>query len=562
MGTVFLGLDPTERAVAVKVLREGPADLSGRERFRRELAALERVRGDHLVEVLDGDVEAEPPWIVTRFVPGQRLDERVHDDGPLSEPALRRVADGLAEGLHHLHQAGVVHRDLSPGNVLLLDGEPQVIDLGLAQIADVTSHTRTSVLLGTAGYLAPEQVRGETCDERVDVHAWGAVVAFAGTGRPPYGTGRVDAVLYRVVHDEPDLDGLPWPLVDLVAAALDKDPDRRPTTAQLGRGIFRLPTLSDRPAPAVAPDVVALLGPQATEVLGSHVTQVLGSNVPEALGSHETRVLGEPTPQTARLSPPRTRVLAPLPVPDPAAGPAPGPPPGSPLVRAPAIAPPRRDDEVPGASAGVVPGAASDSGPASEPRRSRAQAWAFAVVGLLLVFAFARWVPWVTSAVALAGLLFALVAGRVRAAGLARREKLGPRGSDGWVALLKSPVHVVQALGDLLLVLPVGAGAGAGLAWLVSEGTPFGQAWLPEQDHVSDVRALAVASGLVVALAVGAALRPAQGARRLVRRVVTSPPGTTAGLLLAGMVVLAASVLAYVAGAAPVWAPWGGPVLP
>lgn len=236
MGTVFLGLAPDGRAVAVKVLRDGVSDPLARRRFREEVEALRRVRGRHLVEVLDADVEAETPYLVTRFVPGARLDERVTSAGPLPPGELLQLACGLADALTVLHDAGLVHRDLSPANVLLLDGQPQVIDLGLATAAEAAGLTRSLQLVGTPGYTAPEQILDAAQGAAVDIHGWGATVAFAGTGRPPYGTGRPDVVLYRIVHDPPDLDGLPAPLDVLVAEALDADPRRRPTAhALLGR---------------------------------------------------------------------------------------------------------------------------------------------------------------------------------------------------------------------------------------------------------------------------------------------------------------------------------------
>ena len=236
MGTVYLAVSPDERAVAVKVLRDTPLDGSetARRRFRQELEALRRVRGPHLVELLDADVEADLPYLVTRFVPGARLDREVEANGPLEPADLRSLARGLADALATLHEAGVVHRDLTPGNVLLVDGSPQLIDLGLATVtAARTALTGTGMVVGTPGYLAPEQVTGTDVTPAVDVHAWGATVAFAGTGRPPYGTGRPEAVLYRIVHEDPDLEGLPVDLRALVEAATDPDPARRPAATEL-----------------------------------------------------------------------------------------------------------------------------------------------------------------------------------------------------------------------------------------------------------------------------------------------------------------------------------------
>lgn len=238
MGTVYLAVTPDDRAVAVKVLRDTPLDGSetARRRFRQELEALRRVRGPHLVELLDADVEADLPYLVTRFVPGTRLDRHVEVHGPLPPEDLRALARGLADALGTLHEAGVVHRDLTPANVLLVDGSPQLIDLGLATATELsagTALTRTGTVVGTPGYLAPEQVTGTDVTPAVDVHAWGATVAFAGTGRPPYGTGRPEAVLYRIVHEDPDLEGLPVDLRALVEAATDPDPARRPAAGEL-----------------------------------------------------------------------------------------------------------------------------------------------------------------------------------------------------------------------------------------------------------------------------------------------------------------------------------------
>ncbi len=290
MGTVYLALAPDDRAVAVKVLRDGPSGSEGRRRFGRELDLLQRIRGPHLVEVLGGDALAATPWIVTRFVPGQRLDEVVAADGPLDEDALVRVGLGVAEALVALHAAGVVHRDLTPGNVLLVDGEPHVIDLGLAVVADVTMLTRSGLVLGTAGYLAPEQVVGLAVGPAADVHAWAATLALAGTGRPPYGTGRPEAVLYRVVHAEPDLVGLPASLADLLSRALAKEAAERPA----------LPDLVGALRSLAARDLVGVSS-------GPHARR---SATPDRLDRQRTEVLGrEATAALRRPDAPSTDVL-------------------------------------------------------------------------------------------------------------------------------------------------------------------------------------------------------------------------------------------------------------
>ena len=211
MGTVYLGVSPDDRAVAVKVLRDGFPD-HGRPppvplRARRRCAASAARTWSRC-----STPTSRPtlPYLVTRFVPGTRLDDLVARTGPLPARATCTASRaGSPTPSPTLHGAGVVHRDLTPGNVLVLDGQPHVIDLGLATAADVTAMTRSGLVIGTPGYLAPEQVTGSAVSPAVDVHAWGATVALAGTGRPPYGTGRPEAVLYRIVHGEPDLEGLP-----------------------------------------------------------------------------------------------------------------------------------------------------------------------------------------------------------------------------------------------------------------------------------------------------------------------------------------------------------------
>ncbi|MDP9394095.1 MAG: serine/threonine protein kinase, partial [Actinomycetota bacterium] len=230
MGVVHAASTPDGRLVAVKVLRPHIAgDDTGRARLAREVRVLRRVVGRNVAEVLDADVDAEPPYLVTRFVDGRPLDDVVREHGPLRGGALLRLARGLARALGDVHAAEVVHRDLKPGNVLLPeDGEPVVIDFGIARVADESPLTMTGFLVGTPGYLAPEIVAGADATPASDVHAWGATVAYAGTGRPPYGSGPLDVVLYNVTQGRPDLDGLPPALVPVVRAALSPDPRSRP----------------------------------------------------------------------------------------------------------------------------------------------------------------------------------------------------------------------------------------------------------------------------------------------------------------------------------------------
>jgi predicted Ser/Thr protein kinase len=231
MGAVYLARDRERRPVAIKVLHSRVAvEPTARRRLAREVEAMRRVRSPYVAEVLDADVDHKFPYIVTRYVPGQTLDDTVREQGPLGAPALERLASGLAQALVAIHAAGVVHRDLKPGNVMLHNGNPVVIDFGIAQTGDSTTQlTQTGMFMGTPGYLAPEVIEGQPSSAASDVHSWGATLAFAATGRPPFGSGSFENVFYRIVQGQADVDGIPGPLGQLVSATLSRDPRRRPT---------------------------------------------------------------------------------------------------------------------------------------------------------------------------------------------------------------------------------------------------------------------------------------------------------------------------------------------
>lgn len=234
MGRVYLGRNAGGRTVAVKVIRP---DLVGdnefRVRFGREVAAARRVGGAFTAPVLDADVEANPPWLATGYVAGFSLAEAVETYGPFAENALLVLAHGLAEALLAVHAAGLVHRDLKPSNVLLaLDG-PKVIDFGIARAIEDSRLTTTGKVIGSPGFMCPEQVTGATFGPAGDVFALGGVLVFAATGQGPFGAGEMVQMLWRVVYEEPYLDGVPERLRPLIAACLTKDPAGRPTPHQL-----------------------------------------------------------------------------------------------------------------------------------------------------------------------------------------------------------------------------------------------------------------------------------------------------------------------------------------
>ena len=223
MGVVHLARDNEGRAVAIKVLRPGVADdPDARRGLGREFNTMRRVRSPFVAEVIDADVTGQVPYVVTRYVAGPSLDQKVRQDGPLRGPALERLAWGLAEGLAAVHAAGVVHRDLKPGNVVMAGGVPVVIDFGVAHAPDVTRITQAGMFMGTPGYLAPEVVEGLPSGPSADVHSWASTVAFAATGRPPFGTGSYETIFYRIVSGKRDLDGVPAKLIAPLAAALSR----------------------------------------------------------------------------------------------------------------------------------------------------------------------------------------------------------------------------------------------------------------------------------------------------------------------------------------------------
>ncbi len=239
--------------VALKALHPGMAqEANARRRMGREVETMQRVRSRYVAEVLDADLDGDPPYIVTRYVPGLSLDEVVSNGGPLAGPALARLAYGLAEALAAVHGAGVVHRDLKPGNVMIADGEPMVIDFGIAHVPETTRLTMTGMFMGTPGYLAPEVIEGKDSGPASDVHSWAATVAFAATGRPPYGTGPFETIFYRIVHGAPNLDTLPSPLRPILEDALARDPARRPSAAVIGQRIAAIDPATLIPSPPAA----------------------------------------------------------------------------------------------------------------------------------------------------------------------------------------------------------------------------------------------------------------------------------------------------------------------
>ncbi|MFJ7064600.1 bifunctional serine/threonine-protein kinase/ABC transporter substrate-binding protein [Streptomyces sp. NPDC101115] len=236
MGVVYLGRTDGGELAAVKVTLADHADQADfRARFRREVEAARRVSSPWAVPVTGADPDAPEPWMATAFVPGPSLGEAVRAHGPLPERSVRILGGAVARALAAVHAAGLVHRDVKPGNILLAVDGPRLIDFGIARDTGETGLTSADMVVGTPGFLAPEQAEARAAEigPAADVFALGCLLAFAATGRPPFGTGALDALLYRTVHDEPDLAGVPERLLDLVRQCLVKEPAARPTAEEI-----------------------------------------------------------------------------------------------------------------------------------------------------------------------------------------------------------------------------------------------------------------------------------------------------------------------------------------
>jgi serine/threonine kinase PknH len=277
MGVVHLGLDEDGREVAVKVLHPHvAADLKARDRLTREVETMRRVRSPHVAEVLDAELTAKQPYIVTRFAPGRTLEETVLEDGPLPADEVIRLAEGMCAALVAIHAADVVHRDFKPSNVMIVNGDPLVIDFGIAHLVNATRLTQTGMFVGTPGYLAPEIIRDSEITQAADVHALASTVFFGATGKPPFGTGSFEVVCFNIMEGRANIDLAPAWLRSWLRQALAVDPVTRPSAVALhrmARGLDPTATVFYETPPTAVHD-------SGTQVLNTDGTKILDGQAP------------------------------------------------------------------------------------------------------------------------------------------------------------------------------------------------------------------------------------------------------------------------------------------
>jgi hypothetical protein len=317
MGQVYLGAAADGQLAAVKVIRpELAADAEFRARFSREVSVARQVTSPFTAALLGADADGPMPWLATAYVPGPSLADAVTEHGPLPAASVRELAAGLAAGLSAIHAAGVVHRDLKPSNVLLAPDGPRIIDFGISVAAAASPLTRTGLLIGSPGYMSPEQVEGREVGPASDIFSLGTVLAFAATGDAPFGSGSAPTLAYRAVYQEVDLGRVPAEVRGLIESCLAKDPRRRPTAHELMSGPVTIPptqrsqpapprTLAARPQAAAAYRAAAgLPQPAGPALTVTDLPQPAGPSMTvtsraEAAGPSMTVTTGRPTPVPA-----------------------------------------------------------------------------------------------------------------------------------------------------------------------------------------------------------------------------------------------------------------------
>jgi len=555
MGTVYRAVDGGGTAVALKLLHPHiGADPVARDRLRREVAALQRLHHPAVAAVLDAEADSTEAFVVTELVDGRNLEEHVRATGPLSAPELARLADGLRDVLEAVHAAGVVHRDLKPSNVLVTPRGPVLIDFGIAQSADDVRVTSGNLVVGTPGYLAPELLADAEPSAVSDWWGWAAVLAFAATGRPPFGSRPMDAVLARSRAGDVDVVGLGPLTAGALRAALDPDPSLRALPDDVVADLDEAAEHGDSPPPTeVLTARVAGAGWSPAPVPATAVLQTPPGSAHS--GGSQNRAdfaeLGGSDPATRVIANDgRTRAFAATPGDD--AG---------------------NDDGYGYGSDGGYPGEGPDvAEPAYVAPRPRRRTGSILALALLAVVGAALF-PGVTAAVVTIAVLVFRTVGSAVDALHARRERRGGVGrADAARAVAESPWHLLRALVGLLPSQLVGASVvvvvGGVLWWalgtdrlvVASMGVDGGTA--PGGGNEPWVYSAALAGAILAGLVTGwfgpMARLTRIGARHTLAGVAPGRPGAIVlvVLALAGAAVLATLV---VTGQDVTWWPLPGP---
>ncbi|MEU8249875.1 serine/threonine-protein kinase [Nonomuraea sp. NPDC048916] len=528
MGVVHLGLDTEGREVAIKVLHPHvAADLKARDRLTREVETMRRVRSPHVAEVLDAELVGGQPYVVTRFAPGRTLEETVLTDGTLRAREIIRLTQGLCQALVAIHAAEVIHRDFKPSNVMLVDGEPLVIDFGIAHLVNATRLTQTGMFVGTPGYLAPEIIRDSEITQAADVHALASTVFFAATGAPPFGTGTFEAVCFNIMEGRAQLDKAPAWLRGWLSRALDVEPEARPSAHELLRM-----------ARALDPSVTTFheTPPNGTKKLPTRTRAM--ETYSDLLPPVE---YGRPKPREEERPPPY------IPAPMPARPPAPRP--DQRVAGHPAPQTGYRPPPPPATQGRHQP--ATQSRPYSPPAERRRYPAGSQLIGALLLVtlvALTVMLPVAVGAVAVA-LALVLRVGEYLFGDLVERRKVrGSSAADPLLALVGTPWALVKASLVMLVHVPLsilfGVCVWGVLRWGGGMSVNDAAAWA----------AGAFTAGLFVLPGGGA---PRKAVTRTLTSVLRSPGAATVALLSVGTIALLAVLFAM--GQETSWAPWRAP---
>lgn len=551
MGSVYEVIDADGRHVALKLLHPHlGADPVARSRLRREVETLQRVRHPGVARLLDAEADSDEAFVVTELVDGATLDDLVREGGPLDRVALADLARELHGALTAIHAAGVVHRDVKPTNVMLTSAGPVLIDFGISQVLDADRYTQTGLVTGTPGYLDPRLTAGEDPDARTDWWSWAAVLAFAATGRPPFGRGPQALTLSRAAAGDLDVAGVPEDLARAFTAAL-RPTGRRLEPADLlaviegdPAGAAALAAFEDAGQDQADGDRTSAADP--TAVLPAERTAVLPATVPpEDLTDVLPRLPADPT-----------SVVAPPPPPPPPPGPSRD---GWSPYSAPAPVPPP-DGGSPYSAPAPVPGSGADAVPAVAPPAPARTGLLF----VLLLVATSLAASWPGAVlVGVVGLM--LVAGAVGSGvRMLRRRRVRRGRPDGGVAgaWLLAPWHVVRAAAVCVVAVLAGALAGGTVwlvAWAVVTEAPIGQE-TGDGPVAGAVTAGAAAAAIAVAWLVPPSLLLREGAREVVATLLPTR-GARVLVVLAGLLVaLVVAVPAVVGLTTPHWAPLPAPV--